>query len=1704
MKKRVIALLLTLALLLGSVPVGVSAAPVKEDKVTTAPTVTGSNGVGNLLAETINAQQQMQTNANYPYGYGVSDLTFAGNVATVRYAAAKDAVVIVAVYSEDGRQLRTSATAPVSADGRTVEVTFGGDLPAYFRASAFLLEPDGYTPLCASYSTPMYTKAMRDLMASTVDDYNPEKVWNFDGDKTNNFFVFDEDTIVIRETGNPTVTENGLVYTVKNGSETLKTLKPGDKFAYLYGEDGVIVAEVAGITVDGDTVTVTGGDIDLYDIFSHIKMDAGTTTEGFEVTPDPTEKRVTYIGEEAPAVYSRARTTGEGDSDQQKIKKLWFEIGKPDEEEDDDDSGSDDGGIDAEDTAEVTVEGKIGIGAVCDFSYFLADETEYMQFRVDAELDIQVSISGKLGTTYKLGKLSSPPICGILTISFAVEYTVEFSAAIEFNNTIHFIFGFTIDDQNGCQSLNEPPMTVKGTVALKGEFKMYFTWNPSLELAKGFIASLSLPLETGVVIAGAENGTFLNGMPGEDEGLESIHLCERCTRVTFGFVFNMKVEIEFLNCKWLKVALDVFTEDDFDNGLTVLECYYSEDLGHGGFGPCPNQKHRVTIQAQYKNEIPIRDLNMWYRYVDDSKIFTIPGKTNIYGIISCYMERGNYTFFTTIHDIRSEAKVEVTEPSKVIIRESETGQIQATVLGKSQEGLVMDAGLVKEYGVCGVESPDYPTGNNLTWALYDTGVLKIYGTGEMGSAPWRNSRIKVTAVIIDEGATNLVREAFYRNTTLTKAVLPDSLERIEYMAFGSCTSLTEVNMPANLKELESYAFYNCDKIARFTLPEGLTTIDDYAFGACGSLEIIRIPDSVTHLGSCALTGCSALTHVVLPRNLTAISDSLFSGCGALVGVSIPSSVTSIGSGAFSSCKSITEITIPNGVTELGDSLFHSCTALTQVNLPAGLTTIGNSAFRNCESLRTLPIPTAVREIGEHAFAGCKNLQTITIPAGVTTINAYTFSGCENLQTISLPATLTAIAGYGFSGCTGPSIIRLPASVTSIGGGAFNNCTNLVEMEIPSGVAAIGDYTFQNCHSLQRVTLPQSVNSLGYAAFYNCKALTSVNIPTGVTELAGHLFDGCTALQNITLPTRLTKIGKAAFQSCKSLLSFTIPATVTTISEYAFHGCESLTTMVIPKGITELENNIFSGAVSLSSVLLPEGITTIGDSAFWGCESLEEVALPSTVRTIESQAFCKCKALRSMVIPEGVTELGYEIFYECYNLSSIRLPSTLKSIGTQTFYDCDSLTHVDIPEGVTSLSNSFSFCSSLQTVSLPSTLETLSGTFRYCDALVEITIPDSVTAIGGGTFYYCENLSYVDMGNSIQTIGTSAFHGCKNLGAVVFSPTLTRIYSSAFQECETLSLLVFQGGAPTIDTWAFLCTFRGEYITAYYPAGNPTWASANLPTYNGKITWVAGSAARTQRTPVAAQAGITIAPAPESDHQQVTAIVPAPQLRAIIGGQYGTEEQDGTTLKTAAFTDLVPGEAYVLLAVKGLQKDTFLSPDNILYITQAVAGADGKLSFRYIQREATPLSYVMVCGKSNKDIKDATVIFPPMLKDTELQAVNPTVTWGGSKLTEGVDYTLSGQVCYEKPGTYTLTIRGINQYTGAVECTYTVSDAVPGDFTGDGFVTEDDVIHLLWHTVDPDTFTLNQQGDYTGDGFITEEDVIHLLWHTVDPDTFPLQ
>lgn len=64
-------------------------------------------------------------------------------------------------------------------------------------------------------------------------------------------------------------------------------------------------------------------------------------------------------------------------------------------------------------------------------------------------------------------------------------------------------------------------------------------------------------------------------------------------------------------------------------------------------------------------------------------------------------------------------------------------------------------------------------------------------------------------------------------------------------------------------------------------------------------------------------------------------------------------------------------------------------------------------------------------------------------------------------------------------------------------------------------------------------------------------------------------------------------------------------------------------------------------------------------------------------------------------------------------------------------------------------------------------------------------------------------------------------------------------------------------------------------------------------------------------------------------------------------------------------------------------------------------------------------------------------------------------------------------------------------------------AIPGDVTGDGYVNNDDVLCLLWHSLFPELYPLDGQTDFTGDGALTNDDVVLLLWHTMFPGKYPL-
>ena len=176
MGKRVIAMILALTMLAGVLPAGAMAQQTQASVETDDLVVSGNNSFGTLLSERISEHQaEGEASAEgYLPGYSINSLSVKGSTARVGYDAAGPALLVVALYSEDGLQLLTSASAEVSADATVAELTFAGEMPDYFLASAYLLDTFGFSPLCGTFETPLYTEKLQKLRASTAADYDKD------------------------------------------------------------------------------------------------------------------------------------------------------------------------------------------------------------------------------------------------------------------------------------------------------------------------------------------------------------------------------------------------------------------------------------------------------------------------------------------------------------------------------------------------------------------------------------------------------------------------------------------------------------------------------------------------------------------------------------------------------------------------------------------------------------------------------------------------------------------------------------------------------------------------------------------------------------------------------------------------------------------------------------------------------------------------------------------------------------------------------------------------------------------------------------------------------------------------------------------------------------------------------------------------------------------------------------------------------------------------------------------------------------------------------------------------------------------------------------------------------------------------------------------------------------------------------------------
>ena len=125
-------------------------------------------------------------------------------------------------------------------------------------------------------------------------------------------------------------------------------------------------------------------------------------------------------------------------------------------------------------------------------------------------------------------------------------------------------------------------------------------------------------------------------------------------------------------------------------------------------------------------------------------------------------------------------------------------------------------------------------GDNLKWALNDSGTLTISGTGAMknysesSSVPWYSLRSSIKTVVIGSGVTSIGNIAFSGCSSLTGITIPDSVTSIGIYAFSGCSSLTSITIPDSVTSIGNSAFYNCSSLTDVYLQRGASiSVDSY-------------------------------------------------------------------------------------------------------------------------------------------------------------------------------------------------------------------------------------------------------------------------------------------------------------------------------------------------------------------------------------------------------------------------------------------------------------------------------------------------------------------------------------------------------------------------------------------------------------------------------------------------------------------------------------------------------------------------------------------------------------------------------------------------------------------------------------------------------------------------------------------------------------
>lgn len=244
------------------------------------------NTVADLLSDEIAESGQHASDKYY-----ISDISIGKNeVANVVCQTIATVDVIIAVYEESSGRMTASGTYRVDPDDISVEVELKGDIPEFYIIKGYLADPVSHSPVCEAYTCELYTQEMQQIMGATIDDYDSDRVINFDDYDDNNYAVFNDNVVYVQENDWQNVvsmtTENK--YMIASASDEVLGLVQGQILAIQRIDGSIIVVSVGDVAVSsGNVIIEDAGDLGTKDVFEVVKIN--TECDDSQMSVDTTD-----------------------------------------------------------------------------------------------------------------------------------------------------------------------------------------------------------------------------------------------------------------------------------------------------------------------------------------------------------------------------------------------------------------------------------------------------------------------------------------------------------------------------------------------------------------------------------------------------------------------------------------------------------------------------------------------------------------------------------------------------------------------------------------------------------------------------------------------------------------------------------------------------------------------------------------------------------------------------------------------------------------------------------------------------------------------------------------------------------------------------------------------------------------------------------------------------------------------------------------------------------------------------------------------------------------------------------------------------------------------------------------------------------------------------------------------------------------------